>query len=200
MTLTHVTVTVRQTAASPVLTVPNAITLLRVLLIPLIAYCIVSGAYGAAFAGLMAAGASDLLDGFIARRLKQFSRIGAMLDPLADKLTILTAVVLLAWHELIPVWLAAAIVVRDAVIVSGAVAYHFVVGRVEIAPTPLSKVNTFLEFGVVAAVLASAAEIVDAGSALPVLFLVLLLTVAGSGLQYVWVWGWKAARKTQRAA
>jgi len=83
--------------------------------------------------------------------------------------------------------------------VGGAVAYHFALGQVEIAPTPLAKLNTFLEFGVISSVLAHAAGIVDMGGWLPSLFVVLFLTVAGSGVQYGWGWGWKAARNTHRA-
>lgn len=182
------------------LTAPNAITLLRVLLIPVLVYFLAQQRFAYAFLVFMAAGLSDLLDGFLARRLGQFSRLGATLDPVADKLNILCAAVALAWLGLMPLWLTAAIVLRDLVIVSGAVAYHFMVGRVEMAPTLLSKVNTFLEFGVIGTVLANAGGIVDAGPLLFPLFGVVFVTVAASGIQYVWVWSRKAVRQARGAS
>ena len=70
--------------------------------------------------------------------------------PIADKMTMMIVAILLAAQALLPIWLAVVIVLRDAIIVAGAVAYRFVVGHIEMAPTRLSKANTFLEFGVLA--------------------------------------------------
>jgi cardiolipin synthase len=186
-------------AATPMMTVPNLITLLRVLLIPLLVYFLAKRGYGSALLVFVAAALSDLLDGFIARRFKQISSLGAALDPVADKLMMLAAVILLASQGLLPVWLAVAIVVRDIVIVSGAAAYRWLISQVEIAPTLLSKLNTFLEFCIVSAVLASAAGLVDLQAWLPPFFVMVFLTVTVSGLHYVWVWGRKAARNARRA-
>jgi cardiolipin synthase (CMP-forming) len=125
--------------------------------------------------------------------------LGAALDPVADKLMMLAAVILLASQGLVPVWLAVAIVMRDIVIVSEAVAYRWLISQVKIAPTLFSKLNTFLEFCVVFAVLASAAGLVDLRAWLPPFFVMVFLTVTVSGLHYVWVWGRKAARNARRA-
>jgi cardiolipin synthase len=84
------------------------------------------------------------------------------------------------------------IVLRDVVIVSGAVAYHLMVGRVEMSPTWLSKLNTALEFAALTLVLADAANAFDFKSWLPLLFAIVFLTVVASGVQYVWVWSRKA--------
>lgn len=181
------------------LTAPNAITILRVLLIPVLVYFLARQAFTYAFLVFLASGLSDLLDGFLARRFNQFSRFGAALDPLADKLTMLCAAVGLAWHGLIPLWLMLAIILRDLIIVSGAVAYHFVVGRVEMAPTLLGKANTLLEFAVIGMVLANAAAVVDTSAWLAPLFILVFLSIAASGAQYVWVWGRKAAHHARRA-
>ncbi|MFN7780468.1 MAG: CDP-alcohol phosphatidyltransferase family protein, partial [Betaproteobacteria bacterium] len=136
----------------------------------------------------------DLLDGWLARRLDQRSRFGAIADPLADKLTMLTVALLLAWHGLLPWWFAALVVLRDATIVAGAAAYHFTVERVEMAPTRLSKLNTALEFVLLAAVLAQAAGWFAAPAALAGAVLLTTATIVASGVHYVVSWSVKARR------
>lgn len=177
--------------------VPNAITVVRALLIPVIGALLLGGRYVEAFWMLLASALSDLVDGHVARRYNAHSRFGAIADPVADKLTMLTVTFILAWQGLVPVWLAAAIVLRDVVIVGGALAYHRVVGHVEMAPTWLSKFNTVVEFTVLAAVIADAAALIDDREWLPLLFAAVFVTVVTSGLQYVWIWGrraWRSAR------
>lgn len=178
---------------------PNAITGLRFLLIPFLVLLLLQQRYSAAFWLFALSAASDLADGLIARHWNLRTRWGAIADPLADKLTMLSVTVALAGQHLIPLWLAVAIVLRDAVIVGGGVAYHFLVGRYDIAPSLLSKANTVLEFLVLAAVLANAAGLLAAGGALPVLFAALGATVIASGAHYVWVWGRKAAMERRTA-
>jgi cardiolipin synthase len=178
----------------PMLNVPNVITLVRLALVPVTAWLLWQGAYGMALIVFLSAAVSDFLDGIIARAFDQRSALGATLDPIADKLNMFVATVMLAWQGLLPLWLAIAIVLRDIVIVSGALAYRAAIGKVEIAPTMLSKVNTFIEFGVLLTVMASAAEWVDATRWLPAIFVLVFVTVVASGAQYVWVWGWKAMR------
>lgn len=174
------------------LNIPNAITLVRLALVPVTGWLLWRGAYGPALIVFLTAAVSDFLDGVIARRFDLKSRLGATLDPIADKLNMFVATVLLALQGLLPLWLAAAIVLRDVVIVAGAVAYRMLRGHIEIAPTMLSKVNTFIEFGVLIAVMASAAGWIEAGPWLPVVFALVFATVAASGLQYIWIWGRKA--------
>ena len=171
---------------------PNAITVCRVLLIPVLAWLLVERNYSGALTVFAIAAASDFVDGVIARRLGFMTEFGARLDPIADKLTMLVTTVMLAAQGVVPVWLAAVIVLRDVVIVSGAVAYHLMVGRVEMSPTWLSKLNTALEFAALTLVLADAASAFDFTSWLPLLFAIVFLTVAASGVQYVWVWSRKA--------
>jgi cardiolipin synthase len=184
---------------NPILNVPNIITLVRFGLIPVTAWLLWQGVYGWALLVFLTAAISDFVDGVIARTFNQTSAIGAALDPLADKLNMFVATVMLAWHGLLPLWLALAIVLRDVVIVSGALAYRAKLGHVEIAPTMLSKVNTFIEFGVLLTVMANAAAWIDAGAWLPAVFVLVFATVVASGAQYVWIWGWKAASEWRTA-
>jgi cardiolipin synthase len=171
---------------------PNLITVVRGLLIPVIGWLLAEERYEAAFWTVAASAVSDLADGQIARRFNAHSRFGEIADPVADKLTMLTVVIGLTWQDLLPPWLAFAIVARDVVIVAGAAAYHRFVEPVEMEPTGLSKFNTVVEFVVLSTVLAEAAGLIDTGDWLPVGFALVGATVAASGLQYIWVWGRRA--------
>lgn len=178
------------------LTVPNVITLLRLALLPLIVYLILVERYDAAFWVFVAAALGDLLDGLIARAFHQISALGAVLDPVADKVTMIAVTIALGSQGLLPLWLVMAVLARDLVILGGAIAYQFLVAPLEMAPTRLSKLNTFLEFGIVALVMAVAAALVPMPkSALAALFWLVLATVIASGAQYVWVWGRKARER-----
>lgn len=110
----------RGTPAEPVsdrvLTVPNVISLIRLLLVPVVGVLIVQGQLVAAFVVLVGAGASDWLDGVIARRFHQTSKLGRSLDPSADRLFIFVTIVGLAYQEIIPWWLVAAIVAREVAV------------------------------------------------------------------------------------
>jgi len=100
----------------PVPNIPTVITIVRLLLVPVVGYLIAQGRYGAAAAVFVAAAVSDLADGAIARRFALVSELGARLDAVADKVLMVTAALALAWQGLLPLWLVAAIVVRDAVV------------------------------------------------------------------------------------
>jgi cardiolipin synthase len=99
-----------------VLTVPNALSLTRLLLVPVFAYLIVTREDGWALVVLAASGVTDFLDGHLARRWHQESRLGALLDPAADRLYILSTLLGLAYRGLIPWWLVAVVVARDVVL------------------------------------------------------------------------------------
>ena len=174
------------------LNVPNIITLVRLGLVPIMAYYLANEAYEIALPIFLVAALSDLVDGYIARRFQLVSKLGATLDPIADKLNMLVATILLAWQMLLPLWLAIAIVVRDIVIVAGAIAYRLARGRLHIAPTRLSKINTFIEFTVLLLVMAAAAGWFKPGVWMSTVFVIVFMTVVASGAQYVWVWGRKA--------
>jgi len=171
---------------------PNALTLLRFFLIPVLVVLLALQRYDVASVVFFISALSDLADGIIARNWNARSRFGEIADPLADKMTMLAVTLTLAVQGLLPLWLVAVIVLRDLVIVGGAVAYHFAVGRYDMAPSKISKLNTAVEFLTLATVLVNSADVIQTGSALPALFTLLLATIVASGAQYVWVWGRRA--------
>jgi cardiolipin synthase (CMP-forming) len=177
---------------------PNAITLLRAVLIPVIAFALVQRDYDSALLLFVLCALGDFVDGWLARAFDVRTRFGAVADPLADKLTMLTVTLLLAWQGWLPWWFAALVATRDVVIVSGAVAYHLRVGHVEMAPTWLSKFNTVLEFSFLTGVLMLAAGVLDEGAWWSLLLWTTTTTILLSGVQYVVLWGRKARR--ERAA
>jgi len=168
--------------------VPNLITLVRLALVPAMAWCVVSGRYAAAATVFLIAALSDLADGYIARKYRMVSRLGALLDPVADKLNMFVATIVLASKDLVPLWLAVAIIARDVAIVLGVLAYRIRGKSLEMKPSRISKINTFLEFAVLALVFASAARWVDVDAWLPLLFRVVLVTVIASAAHYAWLW------------
>ncbi len=178
---------------------PNAITVLRAALIPLLAWLLLEHDHERAFALFVALGLSDLADGIIARRFNLRTRFGAIADPLADKLAMLTTVLLLAQQSWLPWWFALLVIGRDVLIVAGVTAYHLLIGHVDMAPTWLSKANTALEFLFLASVLAFGAGYIDEGPWFRVFLWITSATVVASGAQYVTVWGRKAMQ-ARRAA
>jgi cardiolipin synthase len=98
-------------------TVPNVLSMLRLLLVPVFLILVVAGAYVTALIVLIAASLTDLLDGYLARRFDQVTRLGQLLDPAADRLYIFAALIGLAANELVPWWIVIVIVARDALIV-----------------------------------------------------------------------------------
>jgi cardiolipin synthase len=171
---------------------PNAITMLRAALIPLLAWLLARGDHATAFLLFVASGLSDLADGWLARRFDLRTRFGAIADPLADKLTMLTVAVVLAMQGWLPWWFTLLVVGRDLVIVAGAAAYHFAIGELEMAPSWISKLNTVLEFVCLAGVLALAAGHLADGPWHPALLYATAATIVASGGSYVVVWSRKA--------
>ncbi len=172
--------------------IPNLITVVRLLLVAPIIACLLTGRYGWALALFVVAGVSDALDGFLAKRFDWTSRLGGLLDPLADKLLLVTCYLALAWQGLVPAWLTALVLGRDLVILSGAIAYHVLIERLEAAPSVISKVNTLSQLLLVVAVLTHyGARALPAGW-LDVLIYTVIATTLLSGIDYIWTWGWRA--------
>lgn len=171
---------------------PNSFTLLRFALVPAIALQLLQGEYGVACVLFIVSALSDLADGMIARHWNQRTRFGAVADPLADKLTMLTVTVLLTLQHGLPWWFAVAVVLRDGLIMGGALAYHLLIGPVEMAPSRISKLNTALEFSLLVAVLAIRAGYLPDGAWQQALLVTTLITIAWSGGHYVLVWSRKA--------
>ena len=172
--------------------IPNAISLLRIALVPPILILILKGEFGWALALFVFAGFSDGLDGYLAVRFDWSSRLGALLDPAADKLLITGMFVTLAYTQHIPIWLAVVVILRDVVIVAGAVAYNFIVKPVPGEPTRISKLNTALQMLFVLFVLARAGFNWPDKITITVLGASIFVTVIISGVDYVWSWSRRA--------
>lgn len=167
---------------------PNLISVLRLLLVPFTVWLIISEAYGWAFLTFMAAGVSDGIDGYLARRFDWRTRLGAYLDPLADKALLVSVFVTLGFLKLIPAWLAILVVSRDALIVGAVLLSRLMDHPVKVRPLMVSKVNTVAQISFAVAVLGVAAlgkplaSLVDYGS-IPVALLTAL-----SGAAYLATW------------
>ena len=171
---------------------PNAISLFRIALIVPIVVLIEEGRSAEALALFFVAGFSDGLDGFLAKRFDWHTRLGALLDPVADKLLVACAYATLAYTAQIPVWLAAIVVCRDLVIVGGATAYNFLIAPVQGEPTRISKLNTALELLFVLSVLSRSAFDWPAAIVVTVFGAGVLVTVVVSGFDYVVSWSRRA--------
>jgi cardiolipin synthase (CMP-forming) len=148
------TVLVEPRAPFPPVSIPNLITLGRIILVPVVFWLVVSGRFQAAFFTFLIAGISDGVDGYLAKRYNWQTELGAYLDPLADKLLLVTVFVALGVLGALPSWLVIAVVSRDLLIVM-AIVLSWVIGHpVAIKPHRVSKANTALQIALVALVLA----------------------------------------------
>jgi cardiolipin synthase len=173
---------------------PNAISIMRIALVAPILMLILEGSFGWALALFWLAGFSDGVDGYLAKRFDWHTRLGALLDPVADKLLVAGLFVTLAYTGDIPVWLAATVILRDVVIVVGAAAYNFLVRPVQGEPTRVSKLNTALQLLFLLFVISRAGFGWPEEITLTILGASVLITVVISGVDYVWSWSRRARR------
>jgi len=177
--------------------IPNIICFLRILLVIPVVLLILEGDYLFALFLFVIAGVSDGVDGFLAKHFHWQSRLGSILDPVADKLLLVSTYVSLTWVGLIPLWLLLAVFVRDITIVIGAYAYHSFIGEFKMAPSLISKFNTVMQILLVMAILSlQLTEIPQ--NIIDIMVSVTLLSIILSGLDYVVVWGKKAYRATHK--
>lgn len=171
---------------------PNLLSAARILLAPYIFYLLSTGQFGLALLWFAAAGLTDGLDGYLARRWDAGSRLGALLDPVSDKLLLSGSVVVLAMGGAVPVWLAVLILGRDLGILLAAVGVLLFSTRPrEFPPSVWGKISTLVQVGYVLAVVAAAAEISPIGPALVLQWLAVLFT-AWSGIHYTLLF-WRTA-------
>lgn len=164
---------------------PNLICLLRLALIWPIAAALQAREHLAALSLFMVAAVSDGLDGYLAKRFHWTSELGKLLDPLADKLLLVTVFVLAAWLSLVPWWLAAAVVARDVMIGLGALILRLWFGPLHGRPTLMSKINTATQLLYVMLVMLNAAAGLPPPEVLDACALIALATTVLSGLHYV---------------
>jgi cardiolipin synthase (CMP-forming) len=170
------------------LTIANLITILRFFLVPAVVWALLTDHMELAFAGFLAAGISDAVDGFIARHFNQHSELGAYLDPMADKLLLVSVFVVLGFMGELPSWLVVGAVSRDALIVAG-VLLATIMGRpVAMKPLYVSKANTLVQIVLVVFVLGELAFGVDIGLARQVLVVLSGLLTAASAGAYLVPW------------
>jgi cardiolipin synthase (CMP-forming) len=179
--------------------IPNAICVLRILLVAPSALALLAGRYQLTLLLFGVAAISDGLDGWLAKRFDWTSRLGKILDPIADKLLLVTLFLTLVWTGLVPLWLGIAVVARDVLIVGGAVAYRVLIGYVEGRPTPVSKLNTLLQLSFVLAVIAAAAWPAVPRPLVVAIGAATFVTTVVSGLDYVLTYA-RGAISASRAA
>jgi cardiolipin synthase len=170
------------------LNLPNLITLARILVVPVIIWAIASGAMLFAFLLFLAAGLSDAVDGFLAKRLGMTSELGAYLDPLADKTLLVSIYIALGIAGVLPRWLVILVVSRDFLIVGAVLLSWLMDSPIAVKPLAVSKFNTVAQILLAALVLGSLGLDLDAGFVLPLLMAVVAaLTLLSAGF-YVAEW------------
>lgn len=174
--------------ASPtLLTLPNVITFARLCAVPIAVWFVMEHRFALAFYLFLAAGLSDAVDGWLARRNGGGNSVGALLDPVADKALLVSMYVTLAAVEVLPDWLAILVVFRDMVIVGGVVVLSLLGQSVLIRPLYVSKLNTVLQIALVAMALLLSGFALTAPIFMTMLSWVVASTTLASGASYVWV-------------
>jgi cardiolipin synthase len=176
--------------------IPNFITGVRILLVPMLVWLLVERHFALALATFGIMGMSDGLDGFLAKRYNWKTRLGEYLDPLADKIMLVSAYVTLGFGEVVPFWLVITVVLREVVILTGAGVYHLLTHQLQMAPSLISKINTLAQIILVLTVIFD--QVIDLPSNLVSILIVLtLITTVASGIGYVIEWSRRAKQAMQ---
>ncbi len=172
--------------------IPNLISVLRIFLSIPVVWALLEGRFDLALVVFAIAGISDGLDGYLAKHYGWQSTLGGLLDPLADKVLLVSSYLSLALIGLIPVWLVLLVILRDLVIVTGALIYHFRISHLEADPSRISKLNTVMQILLVlVAVFDKGLMPLPGWLFVSLLYLVAITTLA-SGINYVWIWSRRA--------
>ena len=172
--------------------IPNLISSIRILLVVPIAMALVDHRLNITIILFGVAALSDAADGFLAKRYGWQSELGSVLDPAADKLLLATVFITLAYLKLVPLWLTAAAVARDAIIVLGALFYRYWFGPLSVRPSIVSKFNTLCQAVFIMAVVGREAFSVPPAWVVVVLGALVFVTVAVSGIDYLLIYGRRA--------
>lgn len=181
--------------SSRIITLPNLLTVFRMALIPVFVSLLFYQKFLLALAVFVVAGITDGLDGLFARRFKQQSPLGRILDPVADKMLLVTSFVVLSMRSVFPVpipkhlpvpfWVTITVISRDVFILVGAAAINMVTGFRGFQPSLLGKISTIVQIVAVAAVMFAAQTKVGAGYYLPTLYTSVFALALVSGIHYV---------------
>lgn len=178
-----------------ILTIPNLLTFLRMALIPIFASLVFYGYYGWALFVFFFAGASDGVDGFVARRFNQQSELGTILDPIADKLLMTTAFVIFTLPGILPAdnkhfpvafWVSAAVIGRDVLIVTVALAIFIMTDFRGFKPSLLGKASTVVQILAIGIILFAAVFPAFSGYYLPTTYFMVTLLAVLSGVHYIY--------------
>lgn len=164
---------------------PNSLTILRILLIPVFIGFLIYERYEYSLAVLLLAGLTDGLDGTIARVANQRTRLGAYLDPLADKLLLTSGFITLSVLHLVPSWIAIVVVSRDMMLMTGTLLARLTESHLDISPTLLGKGTTLLQLSYLILVVVLTSRQMDLRLLHPLLYLMVCLTIM-SGFHYLY--------------
>ncbi len=181
--------------SSRILTVPNLLTVFRMVLIPVFVTMLFYQRFIVALGVFVCAGLTDGLDGLLARRFDQRSQLGTVLDPIADKLMMVTAFIVLSMrgifpqpvptHLPVPFWVTITVISRDVFIIVGAAAINIMTGFRGFRPSWLGKVNTTVQIVAIAAIMFAASVPYYTGYYLPTVYATVFTFAVLSGLHYV---------------
>lgn len=178
--------------------IPNALTVLRMLLVVPIAWLLSAGEYRLTLWMFAFAGLTDGLDGLLAKRCGWMSELGKILDPLADKILLVSVFITLAALGIVPVWLAVTAVARDVIITAGAISYNALYGYPNGRPTLISKINTLCQILFLLLAVAAKAGDWEASTAQLILGALVFVTTVVSGLDYVITYSRKAIEASRQ--
>ncbi len=177
------------TVSGPLSLLPNFISLARLLAVPVAVYLILQGQLQAAFWIFVAAGVSDALDGYLAKRLGAESEIGRYLDPLADKALLVGVYVALNRVDHLATWLVFLVVFRDLLIIGGAILFQTLTQSLKMAPLFISKINTVAQITLASVVLGELGLGIELAFLSEALLYIVALTTFVSGAAYIYKWG-----------
>lgn len=164
--------------------IPNLITAIRFAAVPLLVWWLFNGQFYNAFLLFFLMGLSDALDGYLAKSFGWKTTLGTYMDPAADKVMLICAYVTLGALDLLPHWLVFIVILRDVALLAGALSYNFATRRLEIQPTPISKLNTCMQIVLVFAVIYGQFGTLP-GVVIPILIGFTVFTTVASGLDYL---------------
>jgi cardiolipin synthase len=178
--------------------IPNLISIMRIVLVGPVVWALATEQYVLALILFAVAGISDGLDGFLAKHFHWESRLGSLLDPIADKLLLVASFATLTWLGLLPLWLLWLVLARDLIIISGGLVYHYWIGQFELTPLWSSKINTVLQIALVLLVLIQQQWLPGLQLVVTIGLWLVVASVINSGTEYVLVWGKRAWRQAKQ--
>lgn len=171
---------------------PNILSLARIALVPLLLVLLQEQNFLMSLVIFIVAGITDGLDGYIAKHYNAKTKLGGILDPLADKALLVSSYVMLSLLELIPFWLVVVVVFRDLIIISGYLIMEIFFGSVTIEPLKISKLNTVMQITYIVLVLAAMAWQLNIPTVLLMTAYMVFVTSFLSGAMYVYIWSKRA--------